>query len=1514
MTLDDTIETGWAAFGTGRKRSRVNAARHLSLDASQGAISMAHPAAAAMSAGGSAPAVEPYAMAARQARSLVQRYALLLTLAAIPLLALLVGLGLQQFETQREVQLERLDQLAREQRLALDGAFKPLRDHVLTLRHAAEDRLTGAEPADAQPWRELLQPVPAPGPDGVRDGLGLDHLTGDPRIARLGNMMADAAVLARAPEDEAEIRMALDLFEPMRLAHLVTPYLQWSYYLSARGDFVTMFPFAPLPELTAPIRAGSMRELLQTWLTYDVFAGGTPARNPGRSPFWTGVYADAAGTGWMVSHIAPVYAADRFAGTVGTDLRLAALGDYLGQLSWPAGRAWIVNDQGQVLAGQGLNTAQFDQVQLLEHVLAPGLREVPTGELLRPTQGLHHESGYWLSAQRVQSAPFTLFYAVSDGELNALILPAFLPFGLAIGALLLVLFAAQLVLQRGFVRPALALVRQIQAEARGEPAMPPVVPPLWRPWVDAVREAFASRRETETRFRAAAESLLDGLAIFDAEDRLVFYNSCYPDHLTSTLRATLELGKRWEDWAREAAALGPIYHPDMGPDYLERRIADRGLPFCEREHRIIDGRWVRVRESRMPDGGRVLLTGDITPRKTAEARLMESEQRFLAAAESMPDGLAILDAEDRFVFYNSRYPEHLVASLRQTLQLGVRFDDWIRDGLARGPIYHPEMGAGFPQHRLAIRRDSRIEHEQRVWDGRWLRIRENGMPDGGRVLLTTDITARKEADEQLRHSEQRFLAAAESLPDGLVIFDAEDRIVFHNSRHPEHLPKALREALRLGMRFEDWIREGLARGPVYHPDMGPDYVERRLARHAQHRAEQEHKHADGHWVRVRESRMPDGGRVLLTTDVTEARRQREALADQTRKLEAVLANIAEGVSILDAEARVVLVNDGFLRLYDLPGALAEPGTPLSAFIEHRFRTSSPSIEPADLARAVQDRVQELLAQGGVTFEEATPDGRTVLVRRERLPDGLLVSTYSDITLLKARERENALLAAAVEQAGDSVEVTGPDYRLTYVNSAFTRLTGWTREEALGHTPAELLRSSHHDSAFFEAIDRTLRAGGTWHGLMVSRHKDGHLLFQETTISPLRDDDGRSSHYVGVKRDISERMRAEEALRESEARYRAVVETQTEFVMRMRPDGSLTFVNDAYCRQVGQDRERLLDPARNDLDSIIPEDRARYEAHIASLTPALATRTIEIRSGRGDGVRWEQWTDTGIFDAEGRIAEIQSVGHDITERKEAELRLVESEARYRAVVETQAEFVVRYSPQGRLTFVNDAYCRHLGVTREQLLDPAFDGPALTTAEGRRYHLDYLARISPDHTTDSVELRRVLADGSERFELWTDTGVFDHQGRLVEVQAVGRDVTLAKRSEAALRENEARYRAVVEGQREFVLRIRPDGTLTFVNDAYCRYRGLPREVLLAGFDDIRHYPPAEQARIHAAWKRITREQPTVTYEVEEPADDGTLRYEEWSDTGIFSPEGQLIENPGRRPRRKRASPGGDRLEGE
>ena len=89
--------------------------------------------------------------------------------------------------------------------------------------------------------------------------------------------------------------------------------------------------------------------------------------------------------------------------------------------------------------------------------------------------------------------------------------------------------------------------------------------------------------------------------------------------------------------------------------------------------------------------------------------------------------------------------------------------------------------------------------------------------------------------------------------DGLAIYDRDDRLVYHNRRYPEHTPAAIREAIRIGARFADIVRAAVAGGGMYHPDMGEDFVARRLAHHRAVAEDQEFRIADGRWVRVRES-------------------------------------------------------------------------------------------------------------------------------------------------------------------------------------------------------------------------------------------------------------------------------------------------------------------------------------------------------------------------------------------------------------------------------------------------------------------------------------------------------------------------------------------------------------------------------------------------------------------------------------------------------------------------------------
>jgi PAS domain S-box-containing protein len=134
--------------------------------------------------------------------------------------------------------------------------------------------------------------------------------------------------------------------------------------------------------------------------------------------------------------------------------------------------------------------------------------------------------------------------------------------------------------------------------------------------------------------------------------------------------------------------------------------------------------------------------------------------------------------------------------------------------------------------------------------------------------------------------------------------------------------------------------------------------------------------------------------------------------------------------------------------------------------------------------------------------------------------------------------------------------------------------------------------------------------------------------------------------------VEERRGNEEALRRSESRYRAVVEDQTELICRFLPDGTYTFVNDAYCRYFQRSREELL--GRSFWTFIPPEGHQAARDFLASITPAepLATREHEVVGPSGE-LRWQQWRDRGFFDGQGRVVEFQAVGRDITERKRAE---------------------------------------------------------------------------------------------------------------------------------------------------------------------------------------------------------------------------------------------------------------------
>jgi PAS domain S-box-containing protein len=163
--------------------------------------------------------------------------------------------------------------------------------------------------------------------------------------------------------------------------------------------------------------------------------------------------------------------------------------------------------------------------------------------------------------------------------------------------------------------------------------------------------------------------------------------------------------------------------------------------------------------------------------------------------------------------------------------------------------------------------------------------------------------------------------------------------------------------------------------------------------------------------------------------------------------------------------------------------------------------------------------------------------------------------------------------------------------------------------------------------------------------------------------------------------VQQHARTARALRHSEARYRSVVDDQTELICRYRPDGTLTFVNGACSRHLERPVEDLIGRSLWDLIPVAEHPAAR--AHLAAITPARPVVSAEraVRSA-GNGTRWHHWTDRGLFDERGQVVEYQSVGHDITERKQAEEAARNSENQIRLFIQQTPAAVAMFDRQMR----------------------------------------------------------------------------------------------------------------------------------------------------------------------------------------------------------------------------------------
>ena len=583
-------------------------------------------------------------------------------------------------------------------------------------------------------------------------------------------------------------------------------------------------------------------------------------------------------------------------------------------------------------------------------------------------------------------------------------------------------------------------------------------------------------------------------------------------------------------------------------------------------------------------------------------------------------------------------------------------------------------------------------------------------PAKGVMFTALDITERKRAENALAQSEERYRSLVDSSFDGIAIH--QDGIVVFVNNTAARLLGSDDPAYFIGKPALD----------IVHPDDRPQIVDR--IRQAPVKTlelmQEKFLRVDGSFVDVDVATTPciwQGKPAAYVTfrDISEQKRVERELReseDRYRKL----VEISPDAVILHRDGKIAYMNPAALALIGASHPDEVTGKNLLSYIH------------PDYVDALKTNIQKDLAGERTSPMELSMlrlDGTSVIV------EGRGTRTYidgnpavqvaiRDITDRKrgedaVRESEEKYRLIA-ENTTDSIWIFDMDLNLKYMSPSVKKIRGFTAEEAIHQSLEQMMTPKSRESViqrFHEEM--VLEATGTADPgrtvTFVSEEycKDGSTILMENSAVLLRDADGRPTGILGISRDITDRKRAEDALRASEIRFRLIFNSGRDAIAvhLMGKDGQPTNfieVNDVACERLGYTREEMLKLSPQDIDA--PDRSGQMPAIIEKLIKNKQV-LFETEHVSKDGHRIPVEVSTVLFQMDDSQATM-SVARDITERKRAEKTIRESEENFHSMFESHDSIMLLIEPEtGKIIDANHAAERFYGRTRTELCTLSMD---------------------------------------------------------------------------------------------------------------------------------------------------------------------------------------------------------------
>jgi len=528
---------------------------------------------------------------------------------------------------------------------------------------------------------------------------------------------------------------------------------------------------------------------------------------------------------------------------------------------------------------------------------------------------------------------------------------------------------------------------------------------------------------------------------------------------------------------------------------------------------------------------------------------------------------------------------------------------------------------------------------------------------------------------------------------------------------------------------------------------------------------------------------------------TVEKRFAEAQTKETvQKLQTIYQNALEGISYVDAEENIVYANKAFA---DIVGY--EP----DQLVDMKLRRIVDDENWAKIECETKRRRQGESSRYEVEFRRSDGTVRNVLVSGAPLldPDGRFAGTVGIVLDITDRKKAEDALRASEERYRAISSVTADfvfscakkgegQFVIDWIAGSVKNVLGYSDEEVRERGCWKFV-VQEQDLPIFEKKVTGLKPGQSSVCELRINHKDGSTRWIKVSSKAVEDINDPANHRLfGTCEDITERKKAEEALRESEEKYRDLFENAMDAVVTLDLKGSITAVNNSVLR-FGYKKEDLV--GKNILDFVSKEYWSavmRDFSKVAQGEPAKNETELVVPAGK---ILVEY--NAGAIVKENNVAGVQINIRDVTERKKSEELLRESEERFRGLFESIQDPVgIFVGREGRLIDYNAAFKKSSGYTDEELKGKAFldfvhpDDRAMVL---EKYRTEY----SEDEFPLIYEIRGVNKKG-ESIPLELSVSTYKKKGKVIGIEVIHRDLTQHKKAEQALRESEERLRILFE----------------------------------------------------------------------------------------------------------------------